>query len=80
VPIKGAGYFPPYQHSTNNNTNRETQVGHTARESIEERERRYAEAQRRQAEAHRRRESERQGIRRLSDEFLASIYVKGDGR
>jgi len=50
------------------------------RESIEERERRYAEAQRRQAEAHRRRESERQGIRRLSDEFLASIYVKGDGR
>ena len=64
-----------------NNQPIETQVGHTARESIEERERRYAEAQRRQAEAHRRRESERQGFRRgLSDEFLASIYVKGDGR
>lgn len=59
----------------------ETQVDHTARESIEEKERRLESARQRQAEEYRRRESERQGFRRgLSKEFLASIYVKGDGR
>ena len=47
------------------------------RESIEERERRYAEAQRRQAEEHRRREGERFG---LPDGFLEKYYVKGGGR
>ena len=53
----------------------------TREESREERERRYAEAQRRQAEEHRRREEESRWTGRgLSDEFLASIYVKGDGR
>jgi hypothetical protein len=64
---------------SNNQPNQpiETQVDHTARESIEERERRYAEAQRRQAEEERRREGERFG---LPAGFLEKYYVKGDGR
>ena len=52
----------------------------TRERSLEERER-IESARQRQAEEHRRRGEERQGFRRgLSDEFLASIYVKGDGR
>jgi hypothetical protein len=77
VLIKGAGYFPPYQHSTNNNTNRETQVDHTARESIEEKKRRLESARQAQAEEHRRRGEERRG---LPAGFLEKYYVKGDGR
>ena len=68
---------------SNNQPNQpiETQVDHTARESIEEKERRLESARRAQAEEERRRGEERQGFRRgLSKEFLASIYVKGDGR